>query len=107
LIMFMRNDDSNLSTSKSRKLLGIVLISFGALLLFSMLLLRVWLSSKTVELAYEIGQLEVEKKTLEEENKKLSIQVAKLKSPERISRIAITDLKMIRSSDTEVVILER
>lgn len=84
-----------------------LLIFLSILLLFSALLFRIWFSSKAVELAYEIGRLEAEKEALEEENRKLSLEVAKLKSPERISRIATRDLKMIRSSDAEVIVLER
>jgi len=45
------------------------------------------------------------KESLEEENKKLLIEIAKLKSPERISKIAVTDLNMIRPSKVEVVVL--
>ncbi len=46
-------------------------------------------------------------RTLEEGNKKLLLEMARLKSPERISIIATKDLGMIRASDAEVVTLER
>ena len=73
---------------------------------FGVLFLRVWFSSKAVEVACDISNLEKEKKVLEEENDKLLIELTSLKSPERISIIATADLGMIRASDAEVVILE-
>ena len=80
---------------------------FGALLFFSGLLLRIWFLSKAVDLAYETDRLTTQKEALEEENTKLSLEIARLKSPDRISRIATENLGMIRSSDAEVIILER
>ena len=77
------------------------------IIIFSMLLLRVRLSARAVELAYEIERLATEKKSQEEENRKLALEVARLRSPERISKIAVRDLNMVRAADTEVVTLER
>lgn len=98
---------NRLSDIRRRKRRRVLLISLVTLLLFSVLLLRIWFSSKAVELAYEIDRLSAEKEALEEENKKLLLEIAKLESPERIGEIAVTDLKMVRSSDTEVIMLER
>ena len=80
---------------------------FGALLFFSGLLLRIWFLSKAVDLAYETDRLAIQKETLEEENTKLALKIARLKSPDRISRIATENLNMVRSSDAQVIILER
>ena len=103
----MRNAKDRLASRKRRKLRGVLLILLSAVIIFSMLLLRVRLSARAVELAYEIERLAAEKKSLEEENRKLALEVAELKSPERISKIAINDLNMVRSADAEVVTLER
>ena len=46
-------------------------------------------------------------KQLEEENKKLELEIARLKTPERISSIAVSDLEMVRSPDTKVITLEK
>ena len=103
----MRDVEDSLFHNRKRKRRRKALILLGILLLFSVLLLRVWFSSKAVELAYEVDHLAARKGALEEENRKLSLEIARLKSPERISKIATTDLKMIRSSDAEVIMLER
>jgi cell division protein FtsL len=103
----MRDIGDRLSDSKRKKRRRTLLILLCTSLLFSVFLLHIWFSSKAVELAYEIDRLAAEKEALEEENKRLSLETARLKSPERISRIATTDLDMIRSSDAEVIMLER
>ena len=90
---------------KNRRRISIVLLC--ASLLFLVLFLRIWFSSKAVELACEINLLAAEKETLGEDKKKISLEIAKLRSPERITRIATRDLKMIRSSDAEVIELEK
>lgn len=82
-----------------------ILVLFCLLLVFPILFLRIWFLSKAVESAYETNLLMTKKESLEEENKKLLIEIAKLKSPERISKIAVTDLNMIRPSKVEVVVL--
>jgi cell division protein FtsL len=81
----------------------LVFASAGIIVIFAVLLLRVWFSSKAVALAYEIDNLAREKKVLEEENIKLYMEIARLSSPERISEIAVKEIKMIRASDAEVV----
>lgn len=95
------------SISKGSKSWRIFLVFLGISMIFSLLLLRVWFSSKAVELACDIDRLAKKIEVLKEENNELSLKTAKLKSPERISQIATTDLNMVRSSDAEVVILER
>jgi len=103
----MPDVDDRLSDNRRRKRRRKILILLGTLLLFSVLLLRIWFSSEAGELAYEIDRLAAEKEVLEEENRNLSLEIARLESPERISKIATTDLKMIRSSNAEVIMLER
>lgn len=103
----MQNAKDRLAARKRRKLRGMLFILLSAAVIFSMLLLRVRLSARAVELAYEIERLAAEKKSLEEENRKLTLEVARLSSPERISRIAVRDLNMVRAADTRVVTLER
>lgn len=103
----MRNVDNRLSNSRRRKRRKAFLILFCTSLFFGVLLLRVWFSSKAVEVAFEVDHLAAKVRTLEEENKKLLLEMARLRSPERISIIATADLGMIRASDAEVITLER
>ncbi len=63
--------------------------------------------SSAVEIACEINTLVQKKESLEEENKKMMVELATLKSPEQISNVAANDLNMVRSSDSKIVFLER
>ena len=108
LELLMRTVKNRLSDRRKRKLRGTLFVFFCVMTIFLALLLRVRISDRAVELAYEIGQLAAEKSSLEEENRKLELEIARLKTPERISKIAVSDLKMVRASeDTEVIVLER
>jgi len=92
---------------RKRRWRRVCLLGFSALIILSLLLLRIWILSDAVGLAYEINSLIAEKESLEAENKKIMVEIARLKSPERISKIAVTDLKMVRPSNTKVIFLER
>jgi cell division protein FtsL len=85
----------------------VLLITFGFLLILSLLFLRVWMISDAVEIACEIDALAEKKESLEEENKKMLVEIGKLKSPERVGKVAINDLNMVRSPDTKVIFLEK
>ena len=97
-----KNRSSVIKRAKRRKIAVAILC---VLVFFSLLLFRVWISSRGTELACEIARLSAEKESLKEGNTKLSLEVAELKSPKRIGRIAIMDLKMIRPSKVEVITL--
>ena len=103
----MRTTKDKLANRKRKKLRGMLLILLGAIAIFSALLLRVRLSDRAIELACEIESLATDKRALEEENRKLALEIARLKNPERISRIAVEKLGLVRSSDTEVIVLKK
>jgi cell division protein FtsL len=56
------------------------------------LLAYVWLNVQTVNLSYDIARAQKQKQELLEINKKLRIQLANLKSPERIEGVALSKL---------------
>ena len=55
-------------------------------------LVFIWLHVQVVKLSYDIATAQKQKGELMEINKKLRIQLANLKSPERIEGIALTQL---------------
>jgi len=83
----------------------IVVISF--LVIMPLLFLRIWLMSDAVEIAVEINALTEKKELIEEENKRMLVEIGKLKSPDRIGNVAVNDLNMVRSPDTKVIFLEK
>lgn len=52
-------------------------------------------SGITASRGYDLVQLQQQAETLEKENEHLKIEIAQMKSPERVRRIAIEDLGMI------------
>jgi cell division protein FtsL len=66
----------------------------------------IWLHVQTVQFSYDIGTAQKQKKELLETNKKLRIQLANLKSPERIERIALTQLGLKPPEKGQIEILK-
>ncbi len=90
--------------SSRNKILAVASI---VLVIISLLFLRVWIMSNAVQIACEINLLDQRKEDLEEENKKLMIELATLRSPEYINKVAIYNLNMVRSSESKIIFLEK
>lgn len=90
-----------------KKLVRISILIFSILIIFSLLLLRIWMLSDAIKLAYEVDNLIEEKEKIENENTKLVAEIARLKSTDRIKRIAIEDLNMVMAPKTKIILIER
>jgi cell division protein FtsL len=66
----------------------------------------IWLRVQTVHLSYDIASAQKQKKALTEINKKLRIQMANMKSPERIEGIALTQLGLRLPEKGQIEILK-
>jgi len=82
----------------SAVLLALVII-IGTLLFFT------WSRVQTVKIGYEIFNANSEMRRLDQENKELILEIATLKSPKRIERIAREELKLLPPKDEQIVIL--
>ncbi len=69
-------------------------------------LIYIWLHVQEVNLAYDIAKAQKQKGELLEINKKLRIQLANLKSPERIEGIALTKLGLRTPEKGQIEILK-
>jgi cell division protein FtsL len=69
-------------------------------------LVYIWLHVQEVNLAYDIAKAQKQKGELLEINKKLRIQLANLKSPERIEGIALTRLGLRTPEKGQIEILK-
>lgn len=77
--------------AKTRLLYRIlILIAFMAILS----LFYIWSRVQIVHYGYEINKLQSRQSELYEINKKLNVEVATLKAPQRIEKVAREDLKM-------------
>ncbi len=69
-------------------------------------LIFIWLHVQTVNLSYDIAKAQKQKRELMEINKKLRIQLANLKSPERIEGIALNQLGLRVPDKGQIEILK-
>lgn len=84
-----------------------MLLIGGIVSLLSILFLRVWISSESIRLAHELEALIEQKDSLEGSKRKILAQIEELKSPSRISKIAVNKLGMVRSPDTKIIFVEK
>ena len=69
-------------------------------------LVYIWLHVQAVNLSYDIARAQKQKGALMEINKKLRIQLANMKSPERIEGIALTQLGLRSPEKGQIEILK-
>ncbi len=109
-----RNGDRILWTDKGskakKKAIG---IKSNFFLLFTLLLLfliggslfYVWSRIQVIQLGYEISNALKTERTLTEENKRLRLEIATLKSYARIEKVAVEELRMSKPRPEQVVLL--
>jgi cell division protein FtsL len=93
-------DDRERPGVKYSSLLFIVLILLAASLLF------VWSHVRLTELKYQIAKDISVKESLLEENRKLKVEIASLKSPQRLERIARDKFGMTYPEREQVIFLK-
>lgn len=74
-----------------------------SVLLLSAVMVFLWCRMKVVGIGYEISKASVEKKALIDKNNRLRIELGKLKSPERIERVAKAELGLIYPASERIV----
>jgi cell division protein FtsL len=84
-----------------------LLVLFILLLLFLIggSLFYVWSRIQVIQLGYEISNALKEERTFNEENKKLRVEIATLKSYARIERLAVEELRMAKPKPDQVIVI--
>jgi len=108
-----RNGDRILWTDKGSKTKKAIAIKSKFVLLFALLLLfliggslfYVWSRIQVIQLGYEISNALKVERTLTEENKKLRLEIATLKSYARIEKVAVEELKMGKPKPEQVIVI--
>jgi len=75
----------------------------ASLALIAVLSLYIWCRLTVVRMGYDISRANMERSTLMEENRRLKIEYMRLKSPERIERIASTELGLVHPHQHQIV----
>lgn len=68
-------------------------------------LFYVWAHHQVITLGYEISQANHEQQALVQENQKLRLQLAELKNPRRIERVALKDLGFTNPKKEQLIIV--
>jgi cell division protein FtsL len=71
------------------------------------LLFSAWQKVQLVKHGYDIQVLERERANEEESNRQLHLEIETLRSPQRIEKIAIEDLKLVAPEGDKAIVIER
>ncbi len=74
-------------------------------ILIAAFLFYTWSRVEAVKIGYQIFNANSEMRRLDQENKELILEIATLKSPKRIERIAREELKLLPPRDEQIIIL--
>lgn len=75
-------------------------------IVIAVLLFYTWSRIQVVRIGYEIFNSNSEMRKLDQENKELILEIATLKSPKRIERIAREELKLLPPKEEQIIILK-
>jgi len=84
---------------------NLLLVMFPLLFLILSALFFVWSRIQVIQLGYEISNALKEGRALAEANKRLTLEVATLKSYGRIEKVALEDLGMSKPKPDQVVVI--
>jgi cell division protein FtsL len=90
---------------KGIKLRPILLFTVFLLFFIGGGLFYVWSRIQVLQLGYEISNALKEEKALTENNKKLRLEIATLKSYGRIEKLAVEELKMTKPKPEQVILI--
>jgi cell division protein FtsL len=96
-------DAGSLSKRVNRDLVFVAL--FGALALIGCSLFNVWAHNQEISIGYEISQASQEEQNLLQENQKLRLELAALKSPRRIENMALKELGFVNPQKEQLIIV--
>lgn len=83
----------------------LILAIIIAFLVISCSLFYVWANQQKVSLGYEISRVSQEEQELTEENKKLRLELAVLKSPDRLEKKALQELGFVTPQNGQIIIV--
>jgi cell division protein FtsL len=97
--------DGNARTKSVPRKSGLFMMSLLLLFLIVGSLIYVWSRIRVIQTGYEISQTVKAGRSLSEENKRLKVEAAALKSYARIEKIAVQELGMSKPKLHQVVVI--
>ena len=89
------------SDARDSRFVMTVVIAGGVVLAFAFIFL--WSRMTAVKFGYEISKANATRSALVEKNRRLTLEHARLKSPERIEAVAASELGLIRPTGERIV----
>lgn len=83
----------------------LLLLTLALLFLIGGSLFYVWSRIQVIQLGYEISHALKAERTLTQENKKLRLEIATLKSYTRIEKVAVEELRMAKPKPEQVIVI--
>ncbi|MGD9269303.1 MAG: cell division protein FtsL [Desulfobacterales bacterium] len=89
--------------TRNPKMLAVSLVIMG--LFIAELLFYTWCRVQSIQIRYEISELKVKQQQLVTHQDTLKIELARLKSPKRIAKIAKQQLGLVAPTSKQLVII--
>ncbi|MGD8393590.1 MAG: cell division protein FtsL [Desulfobacterales bacterium] len=89
--------------TRNPKMLAVSLVIMG--LFIAELLFYTWCRVQSIQIRYEISELKVKQQQLVTHKDTLKIELARLKSPKRIAKIAKQQLGLVAPTSKQLVII--
>ncbi len=89
--------------ARNPKMLAVSLVMMG--LFIAELLFYTWCRVQSIQIRYEISELKVKQQQLVTHQDTLKIELARLKSPKRIAKIAKQQLGLVAPTSKQLVII--
>mgnify|MGYP001555156115 FL=1 len=89
--------------TRNPKMLAVSLVIMG--LFIAELLFYTWCRVQSIQIRYEISELKVKQQQLVTHKDTLKIELARLKSPKRIAKIAKQQLGLIAPTSKQLIII--
>ncbi len=101
----LREENNSKRKKRATKLKQVLFFSLFLLFLIGGSLFYVWSRIQIIQYGYEISKALREERNLQEINKRLRLEVAILKSYERIEKVATEELRMVKPKPDQVIII--
>ncbi len=96
--------EQDVRSRRDLKDMGFLYFSISAVVIIvAVIFLYLWCRLTVVNLGYEISALNEARAVETERNKRLRVELMRLKSPERIERIAVEELGLVYASGDRIV----
>lgn len=82
------------------RIIGLIIILAWGVLVYT------WSAGQVIDLGYQISSLQADLGRASDLNRKLRLELASLRRPERIEALALSELRLVKPAPEQVVVLK-